>query len=242
MQLQSIQEFKLSKKSKVGILSFVNSFEEFARRAEAIFVGSERRADLDKAYARLIIGIFTEISRIAADSQKTPREVVLFENFHHIFAMLSQLKITSLDKQKREARQHYQEYLQVYVTAYFGQPLDKVHMFFEGIESKLAVGVRVEEVSYQLQFSKQELRKVIKEYSGKEVKKGLEHLYKKVEKHLCEEENLLQVVWHSMQDEFIKQYKYFESMISKCYPDSGIVFEFSIENILCYFSEIAQQH
>jgi len=29
--------------------------------------------------------------------------------------------------------------------------------------------VRVEEVGYQLQFSKQELRKVIKEYSGREV-------------------------------------------------------------------------
>lgn len=42
-------------------------------------------------------------------------------------------------------------------------------------------------------FSKQELRKVIKEYPGKEVKRGLDHLYKKVEKHLCEEENLLQV-------------------------------------------------
>lgn len=49
------------------------------------------------------------------------------------------------------------------------------------------------EVSYQMAFSKQELRKVIKEYPGKEVKKGLDNLYRKVEKHLCEEENLLQV-------------------------------------------------
>jgi len=38
-----------------------------------------------------------------------------------------------------------------------------------GIESKVAAGVRVEEVGYQLQFSKQELRKVVKEYSGREV-------------------------------------------------------------------------
>jgi len=28
-----------------------------------------------------------------------------------------------------------------------------------------------------------------------QVKKGLEHLYRKVEKHLCEEENLLQVLY-----------------------------------------------
>lgn len=49
------------------------------------------------------------------------------------------------------------------------------------------------EVSYQMAFSKQELRRVVKEYPAREVKKGLENLYRKVEKHLCEEENLLQV-------------------------------------------------
>ena len=57
----------------------------------------------------------------------------------------------------------------------------------------IAAGVKEDEVGYQLAFSKQELRKCIKEYPAKELKKGLEHLYKKVEKHLCEEENLLQV-------------------------------------------------
>lgn len=65
--------------------------------------------------------------------------------------------------------------------------------FFEGVEARVAQGVREEEVSYQLAFNKQELRKVIKEYPGKEVKKGLENLYRKVDKHLCEEESLLQV-------------------------------------------------
>jgi len=44
-----------------------------------------------------------------------------------------------------------------------------IQAFFVGIESKVAAGVRVEEVGYQLQFSKQELRKVVKEYSGREV-------------------------------------------------------------------------
>jgi len=53
--------------------------------------------------------------------------------------------------------------------------------------------VKESEVSYQMAFSKQELRRVVKEYPAREVKKGLENLYRKVEKHLCEEENLLQV-------------------------------------------------
>ena len=69
-----------------------------------------------------------------------------------------------------------------------------LQIFFEGVQECIAAGVKEDEVGYQIAFSKQELRKCIKEYPAKELKKGLEQLYKKVEKHLCEEENLLQVL------------------------------------------------
>ena len=72
-----------------------------------------------------------------------------------------------------------------------------LQIFFEGVQECIAAGVKEDEVGYQIAFSKQELRKCIKEYPAKELKKGLEQLYKKVEKHLCEEENLLQVLYRS---------------------------------------------
>jgi hypothetical protein len=68
-----------------------------------------------------------------------------------------------------------------------------LQLFFEGVQAKVAQGVKESEISYQMAYSKQELRKVIREYPAREVKKGLDSLYRKVEKHLCEEENLLQV-------------------------------------------------
>jgi hypothetical protein len=52
--------------------------QDFARQAEAIFRGSDRRSDLDKAYVQLLSKMFSEISRVASESQKTPHEVVLF--------------------------------------------------------------------------------------------------------------------------------------------------------------------
>uniref|UniRef100_A0A673NPE3 Exocyst complex component 1 n=1 Tax=Sinocyclocheilus rhinocerous TaxID=307959 RepID=A0A673NPE3_9TELE len=183
-QIRQMEEVKISKKSKVGILPFVTGFEEFAKLAEAIFRNAERRGDLDKAYIKLIRAVFNN-----------------------------------------------GENLNIFISH-----------FFEGVEARVAQGVHEEEVSYQLAFNKQELRKVIKEYPGKEVKKGLDNLYKKVDKHLCEEENLLQVVWHSMQDEFIRQYKHFEGLINRCYPGSGITMEFTIKDMLEYFSSIAQSH
>uniref|UniRef100_A0A8B9JWB7 Exocyst complex component 1 n=1 Tax=Astyanax mexicanus TaxID=7994 RepID=A0A8B9JWB7_ASTMX len=241
-QIKQMEEVKISKKSKVGILPFVTGFEEFAELAETIFRNAERRGDLDKAYVKLIRAVFMNVEKVANESQKTPRDVVMMENFHHIFSTLSRLKISCLEAERKEAKHKYTDHLQSYVINSLGQPLEKLNHFFEGVEARVAQGVREEEVSYQLAFNKQELRKVIKEYPGKEVKKGLDNLYKKVDKHLCEEESLLQVVWHSMQDEFIRQYKHFEGLINRCYPGSGITMDFTIQDMLEYFSSIAQSH
>nr|XP_018898430.1 PREDICTED: exocyst complex component 1 isoform X2 [Bemisia tabaci] len=241
-QLNSIQDCRPVRKGKCGILPFVYNFEEFARTTEQIFKDTERRADLDKWYIKLVGAIFEAIPIVAADHPKTPPEVIKMENFHHLYDLLSRLKIGVLDSQRKEAKVKYNEALKAYVTRYFGRPLEKLNLFFEGVQAKVAQGVKESEISYQMAFSKQELRKVVKEYPGKEVHRGLEQLYRKVEKHLCEEENLLQVVWRAMQEEFIVQYKHIDDMIQRCYPGSMVTLDFTIDNILQFFSEIARSH
>ena len=192
-QLRSIEDGKPPKKTKCGILHFVSNFFEFAQSTEMIFAGSDRRSDIEKWYITLVTSIIDNIPRVAKEHQKTPQAVVKMENFHHLHSALSRLKIPLLENQKRDVKQKYNDALQNYVTQYFGRPLEKVNIFFDGVSAKINSGVRESEVSFQHQFSKQELRKVLALYPGKEVKAGLEKLYKKVEKHLCEEENLLQV-------------------------------------------------
>lgn len=58
LQLQSIQEAKVSKRSKCGLLCYVENFEEFATLTENIFRKSDRRTDLDKWYLKLVEAIF----------------------------------------------------------------------------------------------------------------------------------------------------------------------------------------
>ncbi len=43
-------------------------------------------------------------------------------------ALLSQLKITVLEAEKKEAKQKYQDALQSYVIQYFGRPLEKLNV------------------------------------------------------------------------------------------------------------------
>ena len=45
-----------------------------------------------------------------------------------------------------------------------------------------------------------------------------------------------------MQDEFIRQYKYIEELLQRCYPGAQISLDFTIANILEYFSDIAILH
>lgn len=242
MQLQSINESKVPRRSKCGLLPYVQNFEEFSNSAENIFRKTERRTDLDKWYVQLVNAIFDHIPIHASEHNKTPDQVVRMENFHHMQSLLAQLKVPVLDEQKKMAKIKYNEALRAYVTKYFGRPLEKLNLFFDGVQQKVDQGVKETEISYQMAYSKQELRKVISLYPAREVKKGLESLYKKVEKHLCEEENLLQVVWRAMQEEFIVQYNYLEERIQRCYAGSMITLDFTISDILNFFSEIAQSH
>ncbi|KAH8246015.1 hypothetical protein KR026_006889 [Drosophila bipectinata] len=240
-QLQSIREAKLHKRSK-AILPYVENFENFAQTAEGIFRKSDRRTDMEKWYLQLVNAIFEGIHLHSQEHPKTPSQVVRMENYHHMYALLAQLKVPGLDALKKDAKTRYTEALKAYVTQYFGRPLEKLNQFFEGVQQKVAQGVKETEISYQMAFSKQELRKVIAQYPAREVKKGLENLYKKVEKHLSEEENLLQVVWRAMQEEFIAQYNYLEERIQKCYAGAMINLEFNIQDILNFFSDIARSH
>ncbi|CAB4057241.1 EXOC1 [Lepeophtheirus salmonis] len=216
--LTSIRDSRSPKKSKCGILPFITNFEGFVVTAESVFKTTERRSDLDKWYGTLLNEMMNSIVRLSFEHSKTPSDVVQMENFHRLQALLSSLKIPSLEQLKKDAKSKYNEALTNYVT------------------------LKETEIGYQLAYNKQVLRKVIAHYPAKDVKKGLENLYKKVERHLSEESNLLQVVWRAMQNEFITQYKCIEDLITKCYPGSQITLDFNIDDLLNFFSDIARSH
>ena len=46
----------------------------------------------------------------------------------------------------------------------------ELQLFFEGVENLIASGTKADEVGFRLDYSRNELRKCIKEYPGKEVR------------------------------------------------------------------------
>ncbi|XP_013054507.3 exocyst complex component 1-like isoform X1 [Anser cygnoides] len=235
---KEIKEAKAPSKMRGGILPSVSRFEEFVNFSEEVFRTAQRRGELDKAHLRLASSVFSSINSLSSANLKVNTDMVMMENFHHIHCFLGQKKIQCLEDKKREAKQRYSEHMEKYVITYLGQPLEKLNHFFEGVKARIAQGVKEEEVSFQLAYSKQELRKVIERYPGKEVKKALETLYRKIHKYLSPEENLLPVVWHAMEQELIRQYQELEDLIQRCYAGSGITMDFTMMDLLSYFNSI----
>ncbi|RWS16624.1 exocyst complex component 1-like protein [Dinothrombium tinctorium] len=191
-QVTAIEETKAPKKPKCGVFPFIKKFEQFAKQAEGVFkVSASRRTDIDRWYVTLCRSMFDTINRLSDTHHKTPPEMVRLENYHYLHDVLCTLKIACLESEKREAKQRYNEALKDYVARYFGRPLEKLNTFFEGVQMKVAQGVKQDEVGYQLAFSKQELRKVINSCTLKDIKKGLEEMYRKVEKHTCDPDSTL---------------------------------------------------
>jgi hypothetical protein len=50
------------------------------------------------------------------------------------------------------------------------------------------------------------------------------------------------VVWRSIQEEFCRQLRKYEELITKCYPDITMRLDFTLEELLQMFSELAQSH
>uniref|UniRef100_A0A8C9NMY1 Exocyst complex component 1 n=1 Tax=Serinus canaria TaxID=9135 RepID=A0A8C9NMY1_SERCA len=240
--VSEMEEAKAASRTTGGILPCVSRFQELVALSEEVFQTSQRWGELDKAQLRLASSVFS--SSECQANLRVNTDMVMMENFHHIHNFLCQRNIPCLEGKKREAKQRSREHMEKYITTYVGQPLERLKHFFEGVKARLAQGVKEEEVSFQLAYSKQELRKVIEKYPGKEVKRALESLYRTIQKQLSPEENLLPVVWQAMEQGsgFIQQYREFEELIQCCYAGAGIALDFTMEDLLSYFNSITMSN
>ncbi|XP_056347186.1 exocyst complex component 1-like [Oenanthe melanoleuca] len=190
---KEVEEAKTPSRTRGGILPCVSRFQELVDFSEEVLRTSQSRGELDKAQLRLASSVFSSISSLSSANLKVNTDMVMMENFHHVHNFLCQKNIPCLEDKKREAKQRFREHMEKYVTTSLGQLLERLQDFFAGVKALLAQGVKEEEVSFQLAYSKQELRKVMAKYPGKEVRRALESLYRTIHKYLSPEENLLPV-------------------------------------------------
>ena len=108
------------------------------------------------------------------------------------------------------------------------------------------------EVSSNSSYSKSSLKKVVKEYNAKDIRKHIDTLFKRVEKHFDEASEkatagdasastgiapgtVMVGVWKACEEELLRITDLFNKRITQCYKETGISLEYGTSDVEAAF-------
>jgi Skp family chaperone for outer membrane proteins len=252
-QIKMIEETKLTSKKRKGVAHFVKYFPIYVSRIEQQLIGAdglEIRANVDLAYEKIVHSMFECLKHMATldgddeDKGQLNYHVLLVENMHYFVAEMSQLNVGSVSGFPKQAEAIYNENLNAYVKIVLRRPFAKITDYFDGIE-RLLTTTAPTEVSKNSNYNRSSLKKVVKEFDGKDIRKHIDALFKRVEKHFTEAEEkttkeessgiapgtVMVGVWKACEEELQRMTENFIKRISQCYADSGVSLEYTSADV-----------
>ncbi|KAI0340701.1 hypothetical protein BDW22DRAFT_1360141 [Trametopsis cervina] len=259
-QIKSVEETKLTSKKRNGPAQFIKYFPTYVGRVETQLIGAntlEIRQAVDASYDKIVQAMFSALKQMAKmdgegeDKGQLNYHVILIENMHHFVAEMSQLDLGSVAVFLQRAQAIYDENLNAYVKLVLRRPFAKIIDYFEGIERILKTTAPTE-VASKSAYSKSAAKKVVKEYTAKDVRKLIDTLFKRVEKHFDEATEtattaqassstgiapgtVLVGVWRACEDELLRMTDYFTKRIGQCYASTGVSLEYTAADVEAAF-------
>ncbi|OTA59688.1 hypothetical protein K449DRAFT_397307 [Hypoxylon sp. EC38] len=200
-QIRAIEETKVKIKKRKGVISFMRVFPHFSSAVEnmlsSVDTNSSVRRIVDREYDRIIKTMFDSLKVIARENPATltnsgadPEDkealnyhILLIENMNHFLEELDTHGLEILEDWKEAAASEMSEHMGLYLNAVIRRPLGKLLEYLENIETQLATGKSPTIVAAQPSNAKGTFNKILSSYDGREVRKGVEALRKRVEKH-----------------------------------------------------------
>ncbi|KAI3333927.1 exocyst complex component Sec3-domain-containing protein [Ustulina deusta] len=200
-QIRAIEDTKVKIKKRKGVISFMRVFPNFSAAVENMLsmtdtASSVRRA-VDREYERIIKSMFDSLKVIARENPATltnsgadPEDkealnyhILLIENMNHFSEELNTHGLEVLEEWKQAAASEMAEHMNLYLNAVMRRPLGKLLEYLENLETQIASGKTITIIAAQPSNSKATFNKILSAYDGREVRKGVEALRKRVEKH-----------------------------------------------------------
>ncbi|KAF8140415.1 exocyst complex component Sec3-domain-containing protein [Boletus edulis] len=252
-QIKMVDETKLTSKKRKGVAHFIKYFPIYVGRVEQQLIGAdglEVRAHVDSAYEKIVHSMFECLKHMATldgdgeDKGQLNYHVLIVENMHYFVAEISQLETGSVVGFLKQAETIYNENLAAYVRIVLRRPFAKLIEFFEGLE-RLLKTTAPSEVQKNSHYSKSSLKKVLKEFDGKDVRKHIDVLFRRVEKHFTEAEEtttreessgiaagtVMVGVWKACEEELQRMTESFSARIAECYADGGVSMEYTSSDV-----------
>ena len=204
-QIRAIEETKVKINKRKGVIPFVRVFPNFSAAVENMMVGVDPglavRATVDREYERMLKSMFDSLKVIARenpgassaagsataadpeDKEALNFHILLIENMNHFVEETDARGLGVLEELRESASGELAEHLGLYIGAVMRRPLGRLLEYLENIEAQLAGGKAAAAVAAQPSNSRMAFNKVLAGYDAREVRKGIETLRKRVEKH-----------------------------------------------------------
>lgn len=258
-QIRAIEDTKVKIKKRKGVISFMRVFPNFSAAIENMLsttdTSSSVRRAVDREYERIIKSMFDSLKVIARENPATltnsgadPEDkealnyhILLIENMNHFSEELNTHGLEVLEDWKEAAASEMAEHMNLYLNAVMRRPLGKLLEYLENLETQIASGKTITIIAAQPSNSKATFNKVLSTYDGREVRKGIEALRKRVEKHFgdADDPNLSRELVNRVLRECEKFYNEVEvriSTITTTVYDGDVLFEWPRADVKVAFS------
>ncbi|KAL6898110.1 exocyst complex component Sec3 domain-containing protein [Trichoderma evansii] len=201
-QIRAIEDTKVKIKKRKGVISFIRIFPAFMTAVENMIAGVDHnqilRRTIDREYDRILKTMFESLMVIARehpavgvaggtadpeDKEALNFHILLIENMNHFLEETDTRGLDVLEGWKTQANTEYHEHMALYLNTVMRRPLGRLLEQIENIEAQLQTGKSAMAIARQPSNNKAAFNKVLGSYDSKEVRKGIETLRKRVEKH-----------------------------------------------------------
>lgn len=208
-QIKAIEDTKVKLKKRKGIISFMRTFPLFVAAIENMIPTEmvdneslEIRFILNDAYTKILRAMWESLTFIAKDDgtaaqghTTTPAggdpedkealnyHILLIENMNHYVEEVDTHRNIVLEEWRVRAENDMFAHLTQYTDAVIRRPMGKWLDFLESTEAMMRTQDRPSSISGKPSHSRSTCKKIIKTYDTGEIRKGVETLKRRIEKH-----------------------------------------------------------
>lgn len=204
-QIRGIEDTKVKIKKRKGVIAFMKTFPNFSIAIENMLQPTNDdfpvRIMVNDAYQKTNQTMFESLKFIAKESPNAAQassttagdpedkevlnyHILLIENMNHYIEEVVTRNNPVLDEWNFRARAEMSEHMELYLAAVIRRPLGKLLDFLESTETLIRNNPSSPmSIATRASHSRSTFKKILSSYDAKEIKRGIETLKKRVEKH-----------------------------------------------------------
>ena len=245
--IRGIEQTRIDARKRRGIAPFARSLPTFAARVDAQMRGAnapDTRGAVDGGFDRIgraIMAVLQSIPKIDGtgtgdeDKGQLNYDVTLIENMHFLYTHVPAAASPALAQFAEHARATFGMSVASYIQTVLRRPLGKMIDFAAGIDALLRT-TPANEVTLHSAYSRSAAKKLVRDYTPRDLRKGIEALAKRVQKHFDDDEQyaaagtgaldreeaaaILRHVWATCESSYVTEAERLSRIVRTCYGDS----------------------